>query len=73
MYAFHSKMLYTLFIEMNNEMNRWNRVEMMFSHKQSHVRVCFLKLVIAIIWMYYVKHEGKYVPFSSEDGVLTHS
>ena len=37
-----------------------NKVKMKF-HTHSHV--CFFKLINAIIWKYYVKHEGKYIIF----------
>ena len=57
---------------MNIKMNCWNKVK-----TRTHTHVCFFfKLIIAIIWMYYVStyyHEGKYIIFSSENGLLIHS
>ena len=39
-----------------------NKVKMKF-HTHTHSHVCFFKLINAIIWKYYVKHEGKYIIF----------
>ena len=54
---------------MNIKMNCWNKVKM---HTYTHV-CFFFKLIIAIICMYYVKHDGKYILFSSENGLQIHS
>ena len=51
---------------MNIRMNCWNKIKMTFSH----THVCFLTLIMAIIWMYNVKHEGKYISFLSENGFI---
>ena len=49
-----------------------NKVKMKF-HAHTHSHVCFFKLINAIIWKYYVKHEGKYIIFLSDNGLLIHS